>query len=100
MHPTHSNLSEICKTATIILLEDKEIMEYDVTYFEVEPPDLMGFFPTDSVVHTYLIYWPGGLVAYLVSKLAINHLQPSYIEAAHATAKQLKPFSPFKKGGW
>lgn len=95
MNSTYDNLSEICESAVIIELEEKILWDYSV--IDVDRPGICGDVPIDAATHTYLIYWPGGLAAYLVSKLALNHLQPSFIEAAHATAKQLKPFSPLKR---
>lgn len=90
-------LSEICETAMIVDLENGRHLPYRELY--VEPPSIPGLIDIDSLTHTYLVYWPGGLAAYIVARIAPKRLQPSFIEAARATAKLLKPFSPLKSRG-
>jgi hypothetical protein len=93
MSSENQKLSAICEAATVIDLEYGHHLPYRELY--VEPP-VAGTIKIDSITHTYLVYWPGGLAAYIVATLASEHLQPSFIEAAHASAKLLKPFSPLK----
>jgi len=95
MTPTYYPLSEICQSAVVIDLESGEIWDYPM--ISVEPPNACGLVSMDTITHTFFLYWPGGLATYLVSQLGLNHLQPSFIEAAHASAKQMKPFSPIKR---
>lgn len=97
MHVSHEILSEICKNVRVISFETGDILKYDPFNFNIEKPGLMGEYKIDSVVHTYILYWPGGLVTYVVSKLDLQHLQPNFIEAAHASAKHLKPFCPLNR---
>lgn len=95
MNSPDLELSAICESATIFDIETGYVYPYPDLYIEPFKPD--SFIKLEPVTHTYLVYWPCGLAAYIVAKLASHQLRPAFIEAAHATAKQLKPFSPFKK---
>lgn len=95
MNPTDLELSAICESATIFDIEEGYVYPYPDLYIEPFKPDT--FIKLEPVTHSYLVYWPCGLAAYIVTPLASHQLRPAFIEAAHATAKLLKPFSPLKR---
>lgn len=96
MSTSITELSEICRTATIVDLDAGVVWSYD----ELGIPDADSIRKASltAKTHTYLIYWPGGLATYFVERLSLNDFLPSHIEAAHRAAKQLKPFTPFNWG--
>lgn len=93
MNQTYYPLSEICRSAIIMNLETQEVW----TYPSIDYQPVVGFGPGNPPTHSYLVYWPGGLFAYVVCKYTLEQLSPNYIESAHASAKLLKPHTAQRK---
>jgi hypothetical protein len=81
-------LSEICQAAIVIDLESREIWDYSMIE---RKPIVHGLYRPNPPTNTFLIYWPGGLFAYVVCKYTLEQLEPNFIEDVHAAAKLLKP---------
>lgn len=96
MNSANSQLSEICRTAFVIDLDDESVWRY--ADLDIQKTEFNRVGSLSATSRAYLIYWPGGLATYLVERLDICHIQPSHIEAAHRAAKQLKAFTPFHWG--
>ena len=92
-------LSDVCKTAILIDTGSWESWTYSEIKVEAPPYFWKDDLPAAEKLRRYIIHWPGGLCAYLTLKLDPKYIQPAFIEAAHLTAKQLKPLFPRKPRG-
>ena len=97
---TQIPLSVICETAVIIDIHNAAVYSYAKLVLEPETPGLCHS-PLSAASQIYLVCWPSGLVAQLVSRQAPEQLQPSLIEALYGKATSLKPCTEGcqRKGG-
>lgn len=81
----------VCQSAVVIDLEAKTSHPYDELNVKLETPGLQT--PARyAEARAYLIVWPSGLAAQLVTRLAPDQLQPSLIEALYKQATHVKPW--------
>lgn len=81
-----------CQQATIIDPETGDAHAYRDLPIQRETP---GVWPAlhHSTEHAYLIFWPGGMAAQLLTRGGLNQIQPSTIDALYRKAKHLPPLN-------
>lgn len=87
-------LSDVCKTAVLIDTGTWESWKYSEIKVIEKPFRWPYKFPEAEKLRRYIIHWPGGICAYMTLKLDPICIQPEFIEAAHLTAKHLRPLFP------